>query len=278
MRLFVDNLTNVDFSYLCPKRGLLGETWLAHIELIGPLDEQGMVCDFGVVKKYLRQWLDTELDHRLLVATHYSGCKTQHHNGQVNVDFTLANQSSINTTGPAQAITLMAIEAVTPSQVAHWCEQQLALTFGPAVEQVHIRFTSEAIDTPYYHYSHGLKKHGGNCQRIAHGHRSKLLIWKNGRLACDLIEQWTHAFNDIYLGTQADITGQTQSHWQFSYSAAQGNFSLNIPKAQCYIMATDTTVEFIAQHIANQLKAQEPSAHFEVKAFEGIAKGAIAEA
>ena len=50
MRLFVDQLTNVDFSYLCPARGLLGETWLASIQLVGSLDEQGMVCDFGTVK------------------------------------------------------------------------------------------------------------------------------------------------------------------------------------------------------------------------------------
>ena len=73
MRLFVDNLTNVDFSYLCPVRGLLGETWLAHIELTGALDAQGMVCDFGIVKKHLRDWLDSELDHRLLIPTDYSG-------------------------------------------------------------------------------------------------------------------------------------------------------------------------------------------------------------
>ena len=67
MRLFVDNLINVDFSFLHPTRGIVGETWLASVELIGDLDEQGMVCDFGIVKKMLRHWLDEEIDHRLLV-------------------------------------------------------------------------------------------------------------------------------------------------------------------------------------------------------------------
>ncbi len=42
-------------------------------------------------------------------------------------------------------------------------------------------------------------------------------------------------------------------------------------------MDTDTTVEFIAQHIAVKLKEQMPDHRFTVKAFEGIAKGAIAD-
>jgi hypothetical protein len=61
MQLFVNNLTNIDFSYLCPDRGLVGETWLVNIVLKGPIDPQGMVCDFGKVKKTLRTWLDATL-------------------------------------------------------------------------------------------------------------------------------------------------------------------------------------------------------------------------
>ena len=56
MQLFVDQFTNVDFSYLDAERGLVGETWLANITLEGALDEQGMVHDFGHIKKILRNW------------------------------------------------------------------------------------------------------------------------------------------------------------------------------------------------------------------------------
>jgi 6-pyruvoyl-tetrahydropterin synthase len=76
MRLFVDNLTNIDFSYLCPKRGLVGETWLANVELAGELDEQGMICDFGIVKKILRNWLEHRIDHCLLVPANSPEVKT----------------------------------------------------------------------------------------------------------------------------------------------------------------------------------------------------------
>ena len=43
-------------------------------------------------------------------------------------------------------------------------------------------------------------------------------------------------------------------------------------------MSTDTTVECIAQHIAAELKRLQGSSRFRVKAFEGLNKGAFAEA
>jgi len=49
--LFVKKLTNIDFSYLDVERGMVGESWLIDIELTGELDDQGMVVDFGIVKK-----------------------------------------------------------------------------------------------------------------------------------------------------------------------------------------------------------------------------------
>lgn len=277
MRLFVDNLTNVDFSYLCPERGLLGETWLAHIELEGELDEQGMVCDFGIVKKQLRHWLDTEIDHRLLVPTEYAGCKRNDGDDASSLSFTLNSGEAITTSGPKQAVTYIPACTVTPESVARFCENELREAFGEGVAKVTLSFTPEVIDTPFYHYSHGLKKHAGNCQRIAHGHRSKILIWQDGELSAPLIRHWADVFSDIYLATEEDICGETDTHWQFSYQAQQGEFSLSLPKTQVYLMDTDTTVEFIAQHIAVKLKEQMPEHRFTVKAFEGIAKGAIAD-
>lgn len=42
------------------------------------------------------------------------------------------------------------------------------------------------------------------------------------------------------------------------------------------MMDTDTTVELIAAHIADQLKVESPSDTILVKAYEGVGKGAIA--
>lgn len=276
MHLFVDNLTNVDFSYLCPERGLLGETWLANVEVTGPLDEQGMVCDFGIVKKRLRTWLDETLDHCLLVPEIHSGCRQQQSNQHIHIDFALHNGTSIQTSAPEQAITLINAPTISPESVANWCEEKLKYLLGEGIESIKIHFIPENIEGPYYHYSHGLKKHLGNCQRIAHGHRSKVLIWKNGEFDNNLTTQWASTFKDIYLGTREDINQETADTIGFTYRSQQGDFSLTLPKQQCYLMDTDTTVEFIALHLASELKKADATASFKVKAFEGIGKGAIA--
>jgi len=283
MRLFVDNLTNVDFSYLDTKRGLVGETWLASIELDGTLDAQGMVCDFGIVKKKLRKWLDETLDHCLLVPEKSPALQLQTTHASHGINWHLEDGNILKCASPLQAITLVDAETISPVTVAEWCITQLRSQFPSTVKSLKLDFTPEVIAGPSYHYSHGLKKHDGNCQRIAHGHRSKIEIKRNGEINPTDMAQWAAKWADIYIGTREDLSTTNESafdpdNYAFFYCSGQGEFSLSIPRNRCYLIGTDSTVEFIAQHIANTLKQENPNDHFEVKAFEGIGKGAIAQA
>ncbi len=274
MHLFVDNLTNVDFSYLHPQRGLLGETWLASTQLDGHLDQQGMVCDFGVVKKTLRDWLDEEIDHRLAVPTQSPNLRLQQNNGVIELEWKFGGQQ-LFCRAPAQAIALVDAEQITPDSVSRWSKNQLRPLLPNSIDQLGLDFEAEAIDGSFYHYSHGLKKHNGNCQRIAHGHRSRIHIWQNGLPAPQLEAQWSKTFTDIYIGTREDIIEQQGDRTRFAYRTSQGEFELTLPDHCCYMIDTDSTVELIAQHLADELKRQYPADSIKVKAFEGIGKGAI---
>jgi 6-pyruvoyl-tetrahydropterin synthase len=275
MRLFVDNLTNIDFSYLCPERGLVGETWLAHVQLEGSLDHQGMICDFGIVKKKLRDWLDKTLDHCLLVPIGSNAVRSSTKDGNTNIELTLSSNEYIRVQSPSAAITLIDTTAITPESTAEWCLKQLQNMFDNGVAKIHLSFSSETIDTPYYHYSHGLKKHQGHCQRIAHGHRSKLLIWRDNQLCIHSMREWAERWRDIYIGTQEDCNFEDENYLGFTYMAYQGVFQLTLPKRSCYLITTDTTVELLAQHLASMLSRQYPNTEICVQAFEGIGKGAI---
>lgn len=283
MLLFVDNLTNVDFSFLDPQRGLLGETWLANVRLHGELDEQGMVCDFGTVKKVMRHWLDTELDHRLAVPIRSPQIRIEEEGDFLSIHWQFGNSGEfLHTRSPRDAIALVDAEILTAETVAEWCISQLKQQFPLSVARLELDFTLEAMNGAYYHYSHGLKKHKGNCQRIAHGHRSRIDIWANGKKSPKLEQRWADEWTDIYLATRDDLIAKPQhagvDYYQFAYEAEQGPFEITLPQRCCYLIDTDTTVEFIAHHIAQKTRQENPETFIRVKAYEGINKGAIAEA
>lgn len=281
MQLFVDNLTNVDFSFLDPERGLLGETWLANIALHGELDEQGMVCDFGVVKKLLRNWLDTELDHRLAIPLRSPDITVTEDGELLDIRWHFGNAGEfLHTRSPRSSIALVDAEVLTKETVAAWCITQLKQLFPESVARLELTFVCENIDGAFYHYSHGLKKHDGNCQRIAHGHRSRIDVWQDGEKSPRLETLWAERWRDIYIGTREDLIAQPilsgNHYYSFAYSSAQGKFELTLPQRCCYLIETDTTVEFLATHIAQQTAQENPGKTIRVKAFEGINKGAIA--
>ena len=279
-KLFVDSLTVIDFSYLHPERGLLGESWLLDVVLDGSLDSQGMVLDFSEVKRQVKRMVDDEFDHKLLIPLRYDGVKVDEGSTCCAVHYRCQTGCDLYHSGPAAASCLLDAEMVTPESVAMAIEMRLQPRLPDNVSQVKIKLHAEQRDGCFYHVSHGLKHHAGNCQRIAHGHRSYIEIFENGYQSAKLEAEWAARWSDIYIGTQADLLEERQrngvSYYRFGYSSGQGEFELELPKACCYLIDDDSTVENLAQHVADRLKDEKPLARFEVRAYEGAGKGAIA--
>jgi len=277
VKLFVENLTHVDFSYIDPQRGLLGESWAVNLILDGSLDQQGMICDFGTVKKRVKQWLDSRVDHCLVVATGLDGLAYERSGGITRLRWHYPEGGELCCSAPDQAIALVELERIDEVGLARWCRDQLLKLFPEQVSGVQLEFLPERIDGAFYHYSHGLQQHAGNCQRIAHGHRSPIQLLRNGRRDSALEAQWADRLRDIYIGTLAHRQQEGECH-RYVYDAPQGHFELSLPARCCYDIDTESTVERIAQHLAQRIKRDYPQDEIEVRAFEGIGKGAIATA
>lgn len=281
MQLFVDNLTVIDCSILDPQHGVDGRSWICDVVLEGALDSQSMVMDFGVVKRCLKHAIDQWADHRLLVPEQSENL-TLSMNGTAenNLVWSVNSGYRIALRSPGEAICLLPAAQVTESAVARWLEVQLMSVVPTSVERIVIHLREELIDSPFYCYSHGLKKHDGNCQRIAHGHRSKLEIWQDNKPAPGLVAAWCRAWNHIYVGSREDIVASFEENGiamiRYGYDAPQGRFELTIPADCCTVIDSDSTVECIAEHIARVLKSRHPESSFRVKAYEGVGKGAIA--
>ena len=290
MQLFVNDLTVIDFSYLCPQRGVVGESWIVDIVLDGRLNEQSMVLDFGRVKKQIKRIIDSAVDHKLAVpAEHrYTNVVHNHQHDTLWVDFMRPNGRSIHLYCPADAFAFIDAEAVTMASITDYLRAVIKRELPENVDAIQLQLRAEEIAGAYYHYTHGLKKHDGNCQRIAHGHRSRLYVAINGQRNNRLEQQWADTWRDIYLGSQEDVVAiahlqrseqaaviTEQSHVGYSYRADQGLFELAIPRAENYFIPTDSTVECIAAYLAQQIKQLHPHDEVQVTGFEGVGKGAI---
>ncbi len=277
-KLFVENLTVMDFSFLDRERGVVGESWIVDIELTGELDEQGMVFDFGDVKKQIKHFIDAQADHRLLVPAASLGCSTRIAGEQLSVDFELESGAVIRHESPRDAVLLLAADSVDAVQIAEDLQTQLKSILPDNVRDVRVHLRPEAIDGAYFHYTHGLQKHQGQCQRIAHGHRSRIEIELDGERDSALEAQWAGQLADSYIATDSHILEEFKhngiAHFRLAYSAAQGEFAISLPSAQVFVVPHVSTVENIAIYLAHQV-AQDTSAKVVVKAFEGVGKGAF---
>ncbi|YCO00902.1 6-carboxytetrahydropterin synthase [Vibrio sp. VNB-15] len=290
MNLFVKDLTVIDASYLCETRGMVGESWILDVVMHGDLNEMSMVLDFSKVKKQIKQLVDEHVDHRLLVPTKNSAVHaTSIKAGYSQVDL-MRVEKSIHLNCPDKAFCFIETDVISIESVTEHIHQVLIGHLPSNVASIDVTLRHEQIDGAYYHYTHGLKKHDGNCQRIAHGHRSPLEILIDGQRDATRELAFAERWQDIYLASIEDLVEivhlelsehasliNCDTHFGFRYSTQQGDFQLAIAHCETEVLNTDTTVELLAVFIANEIASSLDEAQsLQVIAYEGVGKGAMA--
>jgi len=290
MQLFVNDLTVIDFSYLCKKRGIVGESWIVDVLLDGSLNEQSMVLDFAIVKKQIKAIIDDAVDHKLLLPMQEPALtvmdSTSHHNHQT-LDF-LSDRADYYLQSPKCAFALIECLAITIESVTKYLNKIIMAELPNNVQGLTLTLRPENIVGDYYHYTHGLKLHDGNCQRIAHGHRSKIQIFIDQVKNTQLERNWCQRWQDIYIASEADRISKSKielseqailnlktDHQYFSYTAPQGRFDIAVENKVLDVVDCDSTVELLADFVARQLKKELPTNRIKVIGYEGVAKGAI---
>ncbi|MEO2279388.1 6-carboxytetrahydropterin synthase [Pseudoalteromonas pernae] len=285
MTLFVNNLTVIDFSYFCPKRGPIGESWIVDLTLDGELNDESMVLDFALVKKQVKRIIDASVDHSLAIPMQ-ADLQFEEADGYCQIDATFADTHHFAMRAPLAAVSKIDAPIINEQSVVAYLTALIQPELPDNVKGIGINLRPEPSNSFYYHYSHGLKKHDGNCQRIVHGHRSTIGIELDGMQMPRLQKLWSEKWRDIYLLSEEDkVSASELQHIRAhdgdicsKYTANQGEFELAL-SAQCVdVLPCDTTVECIADYIAQELKREHPDSAIKVTAYEGVGKGSISYA
>jgi len=293
MQLFVNDLTVIDFSYCCKERGIVGESWIVDVLLDGELNEMSMVLDFGIVKKQIKAIIDDAVDHKLLVPTqtdfaHFE--PSSDNEGHEYLDF-ISERASYFLQSPSCAFAKIDSDSINIDSVTSHLIDIIMQELPGNVKGLEIVLRPEQIDGFYYHYTHGLKLHDGNCQRIAHGHRSKIQLFLNDIRNISLEKSWCERWEDIYIASEDDEVAFEQAQLSsrakqsldasfkcYAYTAPQGRFDIAVEIKVLEVVDCDSTVELLADFVARQLKQEYSNDAIKVIGYEGVAKGAIAYA
>ncbi len=270
-RLFIADFTHLDCAWFDPLHGLVGESWRVDAEVGGELADNGMLCDFGIVKSVLKQALDDQIDHRLLLNAEQSRLLET---GTDQDTISLRNRAGEHWhyAAPSSSFALIDSPAIDPAQLADALAQPLRKLLPDNIDHLGLSLSPAHHQGPY-RYCHGLRQHSGNCQRMAHGHRARLDIQLNGQRHSALEAHWQQQFDGRYIGSEQDLSISGQRH-RYAYQASQGRFELDVPAARSCPIEAEPTVEHITAHMARKIAREYPGHRVECRAFEGIGKGA----
>lgn len=293
--LFYEHVTVLDYAYLDHHKGPVGNSLVVDVEFIGKTDEEGILYDFSYAKKKVKEIIDRECDHRLVVP---KDLLKKEKKGYASMKFLFGpNDDFVEYMAPSQAYCEIPNSHVSEDNLKTHLEELIIKEMPKNVIGINLKFKREESpdNVAYFHYLHGLRCHYGNCQRLFHGHRSTIKIFINGERAPTLEEALA---NDLFAGNikfvywenvvnKNEIVKITKSkkpvgrvldvdRIELSYTGSQGEFTGSVPGKIAYIIHEETTVENLALHFKELVASMvDKKDRIEVHAFEGIGKGAI---
>jgi len=158
----------------------------------------------------------------------------------------------------------------------------------PSVHHLAVKLREESIapTEASYRYTHGITGHNGLCQRLFHGHRSRIEIYIGEERRPDLEHFVVREIfgTNVHIATLDQIKsgngeigqrGKTDAPLTLSYAGSLGSFEATLPANRVFFVEGETSVESLAREVARLIKREEkPSEKVRAVCYEGIDKGA----
>jgi len=293
--LFVKDVAKIDCAVFDPSQGIIGQSWYVDISLSGHLDANGFVYDFSPLKQLLRQVLATSFDHTMIIPIGSQAVQFEEFDGNEQWKLRSRSRAGKETCWtylcPKGAVFPIRCVALKTGIIEQEFSRLMRHRLPASVQSLSIRLREESIapTEAAYRYTHGIKGHAGLCQRLFHGHRSRIEIFIGEERRPDL----EHFIAREVLGTNIHIAspdqikdadmeigkrGTSDELVTLSFTGSLGNYEGKLPANRIFVVEQETSVECIARELARIIKREEkPSDRVRVVCYEGIDKGSVAE-
>ena len=294
--LFIKDVDRLDCATFDPSVGITGKSWYVDVQVTGALDDNGFVYDFSLLKKLVKKILKETVDHALLLPIKSSAVEFEKINDMekwtLNTKAKMSG-SKVNWTYecPKGAVYPIRSLRVTREIIEQECTKLVRHRLPGTIQKVEVKLRKELGDSnsSFFRYTHGISGHEGLCQRLFHGHRSLVEVFVADEKRTDLERYVAHdLFGSIVHIASVDQveSGVFEPGMKYnkdeavslSYTGSFGSYSAKIPLNRVFFIKGFTSIEAItnevALHLKEKFKIQGP---VEVRCYEGIDKGAIAE-
>jgi len=288
--LFVEHLDTIDCAVFDLLSGIVGRSWWVNLEIEGSVDKEGFIAEFGAIKKQAKKFLKFFIDHKLLVPQHSPHIAKDTSSNQERWIFSFpVFVKPWEYRCPQGAVLEIPTESIEEMFIEQEMEKHFSSSFLPSETKVRFRLEEEIFteNQAFYCYTHGLPKHRGYCQRLFHGHRSKIKIWKNTSIDRELEWYITKKTlrNSCHFASRSQVSenldqlvlgslGRTENMITLCYRGTMGEFFAKLPANHVFLLPNEATVEEIGYVIWKQLITDFPNkSAIQIACYEGIGKG-----
>jgi 6-pyruvoyl-tetrahydropterin synthase len=295
--IFLRDVSRFDCAIFDPGLGVIGQSWNVDINLLGPIDEQGFVHDFGTLKGLISQTLKASLDHALIIPIGSQGIMyAETPEGELwRFQAKSRNGGPDNTWEyrcPKGAVYPIRSVALRPAVIEQEIARLLRHRLPDSVHQITAKLREETIDATQatYRHTHGILSHAGFCQRLFHGHRNRVEVYAGAERRPDL-EQWVAREllgANVHVSTPAQVKsgghpigtrGKPEDTITIGGTGSLGYYEAVLPADRVFMVETETSCECTGRQILKALKEREKNSREKLRVicFEGIGKGSLVE-
>ncbi len=294
--LFIKDATKLDCAVFDPSLGIVGHSWHVDISLAGTLDDNGFVYDFGELKKLIRTTTKGSIDHALLLPV---GSQFVHFSETKDGEYWHLNSKGRGNQGgfeweykcPKGAVYPIRSVAITPTIIEQEFARLLRHRLPSTIHKINVKLRDETAEptAAFFRYTHGIAGHAGLCQRLFHGHRSRIEIHVGDErrpdlehyVARELLGGFVHiaCSSQIVEGNvEKGMRGQPGQKIKLSFAGSLGHYEATVPADRLFLIDVDTSIECLASQLVDSLvKTEQITEPVRLACYEGIDKGAIAE-